>query len=150
MDTLLREAVPSFCSNELSSLVGKAAWPCISIYMPVADSIDRRHENVVRLRGLLKDAAARLISRRVDGAVVEMLLNPLHALTGDEPFWRQRSEGLALFSAPGVPGHCRVPAAIRAKVVVGEEFYITALLPLQSAEQEYFILVLSLEAVKLL
>jgi hypothetical protein len=81
---------------------------------------------------------------------VEKLLEPVQALTKNNPFWRQQSTGLALFLCPDFFRYYRLPVGFLPSVVLTERFNIKPLLPLFNTEGRFYVLALSQKDVRLL
>ena len=67
------------------------------------------------------------------------LLEPAKKLIEDYDFWQQQSDGLAMFLAPELFRHYRLPLSFEELVVVTDRFHLKPLMPLLSDDGQYFV-----------
>jgi hypothetical protein len=77
------------------------------------------------------------------------MLEPIRDLAADPEFWEQRSEGLAIFVSNDTFRHYRVPLRLHELVVVNARFQVKPLLSLLDAGEQYLLLTLSQNRVRL-
>jgi hypothetical protein len=136
--------------DELRLLIEKGKAPCLSIYMPTHKAGAEVQQNAIRLKNLLKQAEDRLVSGGRRAADVEKFLEPVQALVKNNPFWRQQSNGLALFLCPDFSRYYRLPVDFPLSVVLAERFNVKPLLPLFNTEGRFYVLALSQKDLRLL
>ncbi len=74
----------------------------------------------------------------------------MRELPAESGFWEKRSLGLAVFVTAGLLNRFRVPLQLDEMVVVNRRFQVKPLLPLIGANDQYFVLALSQNRVRLL
>ena len=87
-------------------------------------------ENPIRWRKHLAEAEERLVKAGCRAAEVKELLAPARRLLEDVAFWKNQSDGLAVFLAPQFLRLFRLPLAFQDRVIVANRFSIIPLLPL--------------------
>jgi hypothetical protein len=138
--------------EDLRALVERQAGPCVSIYQPThragPDTRSYAQQDVVRFKNQLREATRRLAAAgHRDG---QELLEPARRLLDDAAFWERRSDGLAVFIAPGTMRTFRVPARVEELVVVAPSFHVKPLLALLTGDGLFYVLALSQNAVRLI
>lgn len=124
---------------------------CVSIYMPArSDNTADPVEAALRLKNLLKQAQERFEMSGLRSSEAREILEPGYGLADNFNFWKQQSEGLALFFAPNLFHVYRLPIAFREIVISGPNFFIKPLLPLFRENGHFCILALSLDESRLL
>ncbi len=126
---------------DLAALAAVEATPCVSIYMPTHRSGPETLQGPRRLRNLA--------DRAIELGAGEDLVAPLRALIDDAPFWQHQADGLALFSAPGIFQRHRLPVEMDEEVHVLDTFRVRPLIPLASGQDEFRILAVSQNSVRL-
>lgn len=142
MDSLARE--------ELATLMGHAGFPAVSLAMPTHRTVPETLQDPIRFKNLLRAAERRLLAAGVRAPEARRLLDAPRALAEDTAFWTHLADGLALFAAPGVECHWRLPLRLEERVTVGARFRVKPLLPLFAATGTFHVLALSQNAVRLL
>ncbi|MBW3597638.1 MAG: hypothetical protein KY475_10220 [Planctomycetes bacterium] len=138
-----------FGRTELNELLEHEKEPCLSIYFPTERTGRDFEQNPIRLRNLLREAEGKLTEwgmRSPDAR--EMLKRPTD-LAGDMQFWKQRSDGMAIFASPEFYRHYRVPASFDETVHLGRRFFVKPLLPLLHTDGAFYVLALSQKKVRL-
>ncbi len=135
---------------DLKDLSRHGGGPLVSLYMPTQRfGPDSQLENVSRMKGLLKTAAADLASLGFRPAEIDAVLDPVRSLADDRPFWLRAEAGLAVFADGGVRVF-RLAAPPAESVTVGSRFHLRPLLSLLGADRHYYLLALSQKRVRLL
>jgi hypothetical protein len=130
-------------TDDLQALMAAEANRAVSIFMPTHVAGREIRQDPIRLRKLIEDAAGQLTAVGCRRPEAEALLAPAMRLTEDGDFWRHQDRGLAIFLAPGLFRHFRVPAEFGEKVVVGRHFHLKPLLPLLEAHRRFLVLAIS-------
>ena len=131
--------------NQLESLVRLEGSPSVSIFMPLAGGGPRTaHEDHVRYRNLLRDAASRLGELGWSREAGEEFLAPAAALTDEPGIWSGPPGGLAVFRAPGFLRPARVELRLPELVTVGDRFVVRPLLPVLDRVDRFYVLAASL------
>jgi hypothetical protein len=139
MDILTKEQLRELLIN------GRA--PCLSFYLPTHRGGGQ--EDPVRWKNLLALTRERLADRGLRAPQARDLLQPAAALLEDPVFWRNQSDGLAFFLAPGQVRRLRLPVAFPERLVVADHFHVKPLLPLLGENGRFLVLALSQKGVRL-
>lgn len=142
MDILPREALQTLLTHE--------ARPCVSIYIPTEHVQAEVQQNPTRFKNRVREAQQKLEESGMRASDAQDLLAPATELIEDAPFWRDQSEGLAVFAAPDWFQTYRFPVRFEGVTVVNNRFYVKPLLPLMSGDGRFYVLALSQNSVRLL
>jgi hypothetical protein len=140
-------AIPS--QSEFKALIEQPPGPSLSLYMPIYRKGAEVQQNPVQLRNLLREAEQKFLARGLQRPEVASLLEPVEALLAQPNFREHREAGLALFRAPEVFHLYDLPFPLEKLVVVADRFHVKPLLPLFTAEGQFYLLTLSQNAVRL-
>lgn len=136
--------------SAIDSLVGASESPAISIYLPTHRFGPDNQQDPIRLKNLLSEAETRLSADGMRSPDVAGLLAPATDLLGDSEFWQYQEDGLAMFLSLDRFDHFRVPQSFDERVVVGDKFVVSPLLPVMSRGERFYVLALSENEVRLL
>jgi hypothetical protein len=146
-DTVAPQYAADFISDlareEFDGLVRHTAERSVSVYLPTRQVGPDAMQGRVRLKNLLALAEERLIGEGMRRPEATRLLGPATRLLDDKPLWQHQGDGLALFIAPSVFHHYRLPRRVADLVVVGDRFHILPLLPLFTDDGRFLVLALS-------
>lgn len=125
--------------------------PCISILIPTMRSGQDVLEgkDSLQLKTQWKNAKKELEARNVDAKKMEELESKISSLIEDKQFWRHQKDGLAVFLAPGFMERFTLPVAFEPFTYVSDHFYLKPLVAGIAENQEFFLLSLQLEDVKM-
>lgn len=137
-----------FKKIDLTSLLAESAPPCVSVFMPTHRG--GSEQDPVRLRNNLTEVRNALVKSGKQPSDVEELLTPVRRLLDDDAYWKNQSDGLALFLGPKYFRAYRLPVAFENLIVVADRYEIAPLLPLLNANGQFYILALSQHAIRLL
>ena len=137
------ELVNDLSREEFDGLVRHSAGRSVSVYLPTRQVGPDAVQGRVRLKNLLRLAEERLVRSGIHRPAATRLLGPARGLLDDESLWRHQGDGLALFIAPKVFHHYRLPRRFADILVVGDRFYILPLLPLFTDDGRFLVLALS-------
>jgi hypothetical protein len=135
--------------QELLALADRNEGVVVSIFLPTHGAGPAEHQDAVRSRNLLRQAAHKLDAAGVRGHRSHRLLAPAAALIEQPAFWRAPGGGVALFLGQGPDRHLRLPFRPRELVVVGQRFHVKPLLPLLCGDGRFYVLALSQGRVRL-
>lgn len=123
---------------------------CLSIYMPthVAGQEVLHHEDQLLLKNLIKRTETVLETRGYDKSSIKDFFRPLQDLLHDIDFWRYRTEGLAIFLAPGQLQSYDLPYSVKSRHYLAHEYYLRPLLPVIQNQPHYHVLSLNLQEIK--
>ena len=140
MDLLNRE--------ELEFLAQSRHRWCVSVFLPTHRAGKETLQDSVRFKNLLKEAESELLAGGVPKMKARELLAAARQLEGRASFWRQQSDGLALFLAPGFFQYFRLPLHFQELALLAEHFEIKPLLPLFTVGGRFYLLSLSQKQVR--
>jgi len=133
----------SISKDDLKSLINKQKGPCISLFMPTRRAGAEIQQNQIRLRNLLREAEEKLLASGLRPAEAKALLENASGLLGNVIFWRQQSDGLAIFLSTDVFRYYCLPTNFDELIVVADRFHVKPLLPALSGDGRFYILTLS-------
>lgn len=133
----------TICLNDIKALIQSGGGDHVSIFMPThhRGGVDQR--DLIKFKNLLRVAEEKLLARGSRSTEARALLKPAEKLLTDNLFWRQQSDGLALFIEAGQYFYYRVPIVPDEEVGVGERFYIRPIVPMLSNCDIFYVLALS-------
>ncbi|HLU32122.1 MAG TPA: hypothetical protein VK088_10195 [Acidimicrobiia bacterium] len=135
---------------DLQRLIEGGEAPLTSIYLPMQRKGPETRQNPLVLKSALKQVGDELENREMRRPDIEAYLKPAATLLDDSSFWQHQEDGLALFLDREGMHSYRLPESFEELVMVGESFHLKPLLPVLSAEQEFYVLALSHNQVRLL
>jgi hypothetical protein len=133
----------------LDDLSAVAEKTCVSLYLPTHRHHPENQQDPIRFRRLVKELRSNL-RNLVSEDEIDLLLAPFNALAGDEEFWNQTLDGLAVFAAPG--GFFRLVSTYRTlseMSIISDTFHTKPLRRFLQSSDRYQILALSLHDAKL-
>lgn len=135
--------------QEFHALSEHAAAPCISLMMPTHRRGREQQQDQIRLKNLVTQTSQALREQGCRTPDAESLVEPIQELLHDDPFWEQRSDGLAIFRSPEMFSPYRLPLTFKEQASVGNHFVIKPLLPLLHSGGRFFLLALSQDSATL-
>ena len=142
-------AMRLFQIDDLRALAEQRQRPCISLYLPTHRAgRQETREDPIRLKNAVAQARERLAEAGYPKDSSAELIEPAGALVTSRDFWLERSDGLALFIAPGLFQYYRVPLRLQDEVVVADHFSVKQLIPLFSEDGRFYILALSQKQIR--
>jgi hypothetical protein len=150
---IVPEELPGVLTKEqFKELAAYKADFTLSIYLKSHESgVEvNEHYDPVNFKNQLQEANRRLIEKGYNETVIKPLLEPAYDLIRNEPFWQQLSPGLALFIAEGYFKFIKMPSEPAEELLVIEPtFFVTPLVPLLSAPEYFYLLVISKKCAKI-
>src|SRR5512139_2294387 len=101
------------CLNDVKILIKKDGGPHVSIFLPTHHRGGVDPQDPIRLRNLLRVAEDKLIVRGIRASEARSILAPAERLLTENLFWRQQSDGLALFLDTANFIYYRVPINLK-------------------------------------
>jgi len=135
--------------QEFEDLVDYQHENSLSIYIPTHRGGQDIQQDPIRFKNSLEEAEGLLLKSGLRQAEVEEFLKPLRDLLDQTEFWRNQSDGLAVLYSPEELNLYRLPYDFDQLVMVGDQYYITPLIPVLVDNQRYYSLVLSRQKVRL-
>jgi hypothetical protein len=136
--------------EELQLLAGEQEGWCISLYMPTVVKSEQTRQNPTRFKNLLEHAEDMLKEAGMRKVDIDKLLKPALGLLKDDDFWQRQNRGLAMFLSEGVFQYYQLPLEVQEQVSVNSRFYLKPLMPMLHGPNEFYILALSQDDVRLL
>jgi hypothetical protein len=118
------------CLNDVKTLIQKDSGARVSIFMPTHRTGGENPQDPIRLRNLMRQAEEKLVAKGLRPTEARTMLAPAESLYTDNLFWRQQSDGLALFIDSNMFFYYRLPLQMREEVGIGTRFYIKPLVSL--------------------
>ncbi len=135
--------------NDLQELGRTEGDVLASIYLPTHRRAVDAKGDPIRLKNALSEAVERGAERGVERKHMQALLAPAEQLLGDEWFWQHQDEGLALFLDSHGMRDFRLAHPVDDLVIVDRRFCLRPLLPAVRAGDQYYVLALSQNRVRL-
>jgi hypothetical protein len=134
--------------SELRDLATLAEKPCVSLFLPAeSDGFDVQRGSA-RFQNLLRDAENQLAEAGWWRPDAIEWLKPAHAI--DQPgFWHLQRGGLAVFIAPNYCRHYALPINFEEKVMIGDRFHLSPLIPALTGDGRFFILAFGQNRIRL-
>jgi hypothetical protein len=136
--------------NIFDALMRYRGWPCVSVYLPTHAGGFEGQAGCVRLKNLLVEAEERLVARGIRPAEARDFLASANKLVEDDAFWKNQTDGLAVFVSPEATQSFYLPAPVTDVAVVDSRFHVAPLLPLVDTETDHYIVAISENRVRLL
>ncbi len=135
--------------RDLIDIILKSESPCVSIFLPTHRAGAEVQQDPVRFKNLLRRAEEQMTDLGVRKGDTDRVLGPSRRLLEMGDFWRHSKDGLAVLLSPNTFRPLRVPFGFNERVDIGERLRVRPLLPLLGHETEFYVLAISLNAVKL-
>ena len=127
----------------VSQLINETEAPCVSVYMPVLNGLAHATENIDRLNRLLDDITSKLQNYGISGKAQSQFLASARAYADSDLTGGVAEGTLALFLSPSSFHAELLPNAYEERVLLGQRFTITPLLPYLFGTMHYYILAVS-------
>ncbi|MEN8790367.1 MAG: hypothetical protein ABF293_08260 [Flavobacteriaceae bacterium] len=138
--------------KQFEKLAGIQQPFCVSIYLPMYKSGKEQNEGLgpAQLKSALHQVEKELIAQGMSGPEIKSYVAPAKELITDLSFWRNPSEGVAIYlnQKNGV-SIFKTPLKHSPLVYVNDHFYLVPILTLFESDNRVFLLQLSQDYVKL-
>ena len=138
-----------FNRDELKRLAELQDEVCISLYMPTYPFRSDWSQNTTRLKNLLRDVRDQLREQDYRENDIDQILHEARRLLDRPGFWRELSEGLAVFITAETSEFYRLPLPFDELAIVEDRFHLKPLFPLIAANKRFYLLALSQNDVRL-
>jgi|SRR5690242_1468404 len=137
--------------SDLKELATIHGLNCISVFIPTHIKGDRdlRMADALLLKNELKEIKRELSARGMTDAEITGRVSPIEQLSADPEFWSHQSDGLALFISQNGITKFELPLHFEPAHYVSSGFYILPLFPAIAPPDEFFLLALETDVVKL-
>ncbi|GAB2797630.1 hypothetical protein GCM10027275_48920 [Rhabdobacter roseus] len=142
----------AFTINQLNELAGKKEPRSVTIFSPTRrQSTDNYQQDKIHFKNQLQDAEAQLAQQYgMSEAEAKEYLHPGYDLLADNTFWQYGQDMLAFFLSPGESQYFQLPLPIESpELYIGHSYRLRPMLPLLHGNEQYYILNLNLEDVRL-
>jgi hypothetical protein len=148
MSVAIKHPLPKTIFENLANAHG---LHCVSIYLPMHKDGKEQNARIAQatLKQCLKKVHKDLEHHEMDSQEIKKYLKPIEALLSDIELWRNPSDGLAIFLDKKGLNYYVLPISFEIKTYVSDHFYLMPLLPLYHEDEEYYLLELSQDYVKL-
>ena len=137
--------------DDVRQLVKHEGGPAVSLLMPTFKTAPESKQNPIRFKNMVTAARHAMRERKLDDGTIDAVLAPvLSMVNSDAEEWQHVSEGLAIFLAPDAYYSFQTRKPLEEFVYVNEEFHVRQLLPVVTRGDDFFILTLNLDDVRLL
>lgn len=138
-----------FNRDELKRLAGLQDDLCISLYMPTRRFRSDWSQNTTRFKNLLTDVRDQLREQEYRENEIDQILESARRLLDRPGFWRDLSDGLAVFITKEATESYRLPLSFDEVAIVEDRFHLKPLFPLIAANNRFYLLALSQNDVRL-
>jgi len=137
--------------KEISDLHSTTQDTCISIFIPTHRGGKKvlEAEDPLALKNQLKEVKHKLEAKGLNADSITKFTEPIQKLIDDSSFWREQSDGLALFIADGIFHKYTLPVYFQDFNYVSNAFYLKPLMPMFAGDGNFFLLSLNRDDVKL-
>ncbi len=132
----------SVTRNRIDRLAENRSWPSVTLYLPTHRAGFEKEQDPIRFKNLLREACEELVSTGMREPEAHALCSRVSDLTSDSAFWRDNTEGLAVFCSDDTLEVLRTDAPLPERAVVGERFYLRPLFAADRGERAFFALAL--------
>ena len=124
---------------------------CVSIFIPThrAGKEVQQQQDTLALKVQLQDVKRKLTKKGCSATDIEAITAPIQQLINDHLFWRQQSDGLAIFTTKNYYQKYTLPIYFEAFNYIDDAFYLKPLLPLFVGDGRFYVMTLQLEMVNL-
>lgn len=137
--------------KEITDLHNTTHDICISIFIPTHRGGKKvlQEEDPLALKNQLKDVKHKLEEKGLNADSISKFTEPIQKLIDDSSFWREQSDGLALFVADDIFHKYTLPVYFQDYNYVSNAFYLKPLMPMFAGDGSFFLLSLNRDDVKL-
>lgn len=122
--------------------------PCLSIYMPTHRKHPENLQDIILFKNLVRQMKESLLQKYSAGEV-QTHLEPLETLADDNNTWSHTSDGLAVFSAPGLFKVVGAHKSFEELALVADSFHTKPLRQYLQSLDHFHVLGLSLHDIRL-
>jgi hypothetical protein len=124
---------------------------CISIFIPThrAGKKVLQQEDTLMLKNQLKEVKSKLGKKGFHSNDISKMTAPVQELIDNSSFWREQSDGLAIFLADGFSKIYTLPVYFKEFSYISNSFYLKPLMPMFVGDGDFYLLMLERSNVKL-
>ena len=135
---------------EIDKLANHRGGPAVSIYLRTTPMTQEAGANRIELKNLLKEAVEEMVEAHMPSSSIKSIQESVEALVGDDDFWTEQANGLAIFAAPESIRTFRLPNKLTNLVEVSDRFHIKPLLRSVTFAHHAYVLAIGIGAVRLI
>jgi hypothetical protein len=117
----------------------------VSIYMPTFTKGAGLQQNPVRYRNLIADAENQLVLMGLRPTEAADFMLPAKRLQNDGAFWKNMSDGLAVFISKSFFQTYRLPQAFHPHSIASYQFQLKPILTMLSGDTRFYVLILNIK-----
>jgi len=119
------------------------------MFMPTYRTGVESQQNSIRLRNIIRRAEEALTNSGLRAQEVKELLEPVQELENNVLFWRNQSDGLAIFLSKDVFRYFCLPVSFDELLITADRFHMKPFLPLLHGDERFYVLALSQNEISL-
>ena len=135
---------------EIDKLANHRGGPAVSIYLRTTPMTQEAGANRIELKNLLKEAVEEMVEAHMPSSSIKSIQESVEALVGDDDFWTEQANSLAIFAAPESIRTFRLPNKLTNLVEVSDRFHIKPLLRSVTFPHHAYVLAIGIGAVRLI
>ncbi len=135
--------------TEIENLFNFKDRLCVSIYLPTEKAGRETRQNSIRFKSLLQEAESKLMDSGLTTSEADEFLQEAKTLIDNYDFWQHQVEGLACFLTQNETRYYRLPESFTELVEISDRFYLKPLLPLITRDNEFYLLALAQNEIRL-
>jgi hypothetical protein len=136
--------------SEVMSLASARAAASVTIYLATTPLTEAAQADRITLKNLGREAVAQLEAAGADKRSIRPIEEALDEIGGDDAFWAQQANSLAIFITPDSLRTFRLPSRLTSAVHVSDRFHIKPLLRAVTFRQDAWVLAIGRGAVRLI
>lgn len=143
--------MPLISKKEIAELHDVNNENCISIFIPThrAGKKVLQQEDTLALKNQLKEVKNKLAKKGLHADIANKITAPVQELIDNTSFWREQSDGLAIFIANGFSKIYTLPVYFKEFNYISNSFYLKPLMPMFVGDGNFYLLMLERSNVKL-
>ncbi|MBP8791873.1 MAG: hypothetical protein KBE41_01545 [Lutibacter sp.] len=143
--------MPLITKKEIAELHDINQKNCISIFIPThrAGKKVLKGEDALALKNQLKGVKDKLSKKGLSENEINKKTQPVQELIESNSFWREQSDGLAIFIADGITKTYTLPVYFKEFSYISNSFYLKPLMPMFVGDGNFYLLMLERRNVKL-
>lgn len=143
--------MPLITKKEIAELHDVNQENCISIFIPTHRAGEKvlQGEDALMLKNQLTEVSDKLAKKGFHADVIKKMTAPVQQLIDDTSFWREQSDGLAIFIADGFSKIYTLPVYFEEFNYISNSFYLKPLMPMFVGDGNFYLLMLERSNVKL-
>lgn len=143
--------MPLITKKEIAELHDINQEHCISIFIPThrAGKKVLQEEDALALKNQLKEVKNKLSKKGLSADDINKRTQPVQELLDNSSFWREQSDGLAVFIADDFIKTYTLPVHFKEFNYVSNAFYLKPLMPMFVGDGNFYLLMLERRNVKL-